>query len=383
MNLITKYRSDVSVSTECDNISSEDIDLQPIEIDELAKDQQLFETAIQEMILQEDILAKLPEENRQSETVQVGLQLARRATIAGLGIDPDSDEGKVYIEEITSPVSTEDANKEGLSQKLLKGLKKIFETIMEKIKAFGAWVKKHATVFLKRAFNIIRQNTKFIVGALSAGSDLRLQLINLISTEDNQSSSNAFMVSPYVYDFINNDFIDLYRYFDNRFPILGLVNATRKQSESSPDQPVFFDTFKEWKESIYFPNQPKISTVKDLIGSYSTIGKLTEKERPLTTKILDQINQLEKYSERAEAKFDNWVKAFDQMSKTITELCDDILKSLSQPEHASNKVLIQHRMSVVTLSQTSIKLFNHGMKIIQHQKSFSEKLARNVKSLSR
>lgn len=383
MNLITKYRSDVSVSTECDNISSEDIDLQPIEIDELAKDQQLFETAIQEMTLQEDILAKLPEENKQSETVQVGLQLARRATIAGLGIDPDSDEGKVYIEEITSPVSTEDANKEGLSQKLLKGLKKIFETIMEKIKAFGVWVKKHATVFLKRAFNIIRQNTKFIVGALSAGSDLRLQLINLISTEDNQSSSNAFMVSPYVYDFINNDFIDLYRYFDNRFPILGLVNATRKQSESSPDQPVFFDTFKEWKESIYFPNQPKISTVKDLIGSYSTIGKLTEKERPLTTKILDQINQLEKYSERAEAKFDNWTKAFDQMSKTITELCDDILKSLSQPEHASNKVLIQHRMSVVTLSQTSIKLFNHGMKIIQHQKSFSEKLARNVKSLSR
>nr|DAX21004.1 MAG TPA: hypothetical protein [Caudoviricetes sp.] len=383
MNLITKYRSDVSVSTECDNISSEDIDLQPIEIDELAKDQQLFETAIQEMTLQEDILAKLPEENKQSETVQVGLQLARRATIAGLGIDPDSDEGKVYIEEITSPVSTEDANKEGLSQKLLKGLKKIFETIMEKIKAFGVWVKKHATIFLKRAFNIIRQNTKFIVGALSAGSDLRLQLINLISTEDNQSSSNAFMVSPYVYDFINNDFIDLYRYFDNRFPILGLVNATRKQSESSPDQPVFFDTFKEWKESIYFPNQPKISTVKDLIGSYSTIGKLTEKERPLTTKILDQINQLEKYSERAEAKFDNWVKTFDQMSKTITELCDDILKSLSQPEHASNKVLIQHRMSVVTLSQTSIKLFNHGMKIIQHQKLFSEKLARNVKSLSR
>jgi hypothetical protein len=383
MNLITKYRSDVSVSTECDNISSEDIDLQPIEIDELAKDQQLFETAIQEMTLQEDILAKLPEENKQSETVQVGLQLARRATITGLGIDPDSDEGKVYIEEITSPVSTEDANKEGLSQKLLKGLKKIFETIMEKIKAFGVWVKKHATVFLKRAFNIIRQNTKFIVGALSAGSDLRLQLINLISTEDNQLSSNAFMVSPYVYDFINNDFIDLYRYFDNRFPILGLVNATRKQSESSPDQPVFFDTFKEWKESIYFPNQPKISTVKDLIGSYSTIGKLTEKERPLTIKILDQINQFEKYNERAEAKFDNWTKAFDQMSKTITELCDDILKSLSQPEHASNKVLIQHRMSVVTLSQTSIKLFNHGMKIIQHQKSFSEKLARNVKSLSR
>ena len=383
MSLITKYRKPVSVSEESINSSIEEIDIQPVKIDELDRDHQLMETAIQEMALQEDILAKLPEENKQSETVQVGLQLARRATIAGLGIDPDSDEGKAYIEEITSPVSTEDANKEGLSQKLLKGLKKIFETIMEKIKAFGAWVKKHATVFLKRAFNIIRQNTKFIVGALSAGSDLRLQLINLISTEDNQLSSNAFMVSPYVYDFINNDFIDLYRYFDNRFSILGLVNATRKQAESSPDQPVFFDAFKEWKESIYFPNQPKISTVKDLIGSYSTIGKLTEKERPLTTKILDQINQLEKYSERAEAKFDNWTKAFDQMSKTITELCDDILKSLSQPEHASNKVLIQHRMSVVTLSQTSIKLFNHGMKIIQHQKSFSEKLARNVKSLSR
>ena len=383
MNLITKYRSDVSVSTECDNISSEDIDLQPIEIDELAKDQQLFETAIQEMTLQENVLAQLPEEDKQSETVQTALQLARRATVAGLSIDPESDEGKAYIEEITSPVSTEDANKEGFGQKLLKGLKKIFETIMEKIKAFGVWIKKHATVFFKRSCNIIRNNSKFIVGALYAGNDLRLQLINLISTEDNQSSSNAFMVSPYVYDFINNDFIDLYRYFDNRLPVLSLISAFRKHYESSPDQPAFLHEFKEWKESIYFPNQSNITTVEGLVRSNTMIGKFTEKERPITTKILDQINQLEKYSEHAESKFDDWAKAFDQMSKTITDLCNDILKTLPQPEHASNQVLRQYRMGITGLSQVTTKMFNHGMKIIQHQKTFSEQLVRHVKSLSR
>lgn len=383
MNLITKYRSAVSVSTECDNISFEDIDLQPVEIDELAKDQQLFETAIQEMTLQENVLDQLPEEEKQSETVKTGLQLARRATIAGLGIDPEGDEGKAYIEEITSPVSTEDANKEGLSQKLIKGLKKIFETIMEKIKAFGAWIKKHATIFFKQSCSIIRKNSQFIVGAISAGSDMKQQLINFISTEDNQSSSNTLMVSPYVYDFINHDFIDLHRYFDNRLPILSLLNSIRKQFDTSPDQPLRFDTFKEWKESIYLPNQANVKSLEDLTRSQMMIGRFTEKERPITVHILDQIKQLEKYSENAEAKFDNWTKAFEQISKTITDLCDDIVKVLSHPEQSSNLTLSQYRLGITMLSQISTKLFNHGMKVIQHQKAFSEKLARNVKSLSR
>lgn len=383
MSLITKYRSPETITEESHIASLEELELLPTQLDGLSQDQKRLETAIQEMEVQETVLSNFPEEDKQSETVQAGLQLARRAMIVGLGIDPESEEGKEYIEEFTSPVSTEDANKEGLGQKLIKGLKKIFETIMEKIKAFGAWIKKHATIFFKRSCNIIRKNSQFIIGALSAGSDLRLQLINLISTEDNQSSSDGFMISPYVYDFNNNDFIDLYRYFDNHLPVLSLISSIRKQYESSPNQPMLFHEFKEWKESVYFPNQSNIKTIEGLIRSHVTIGKFTEKERPLTVKILDQIKQLEKYSERAEAKFDSWTKAFDQMSKTITELCDDIIKALSQPEQASNQVLGQYRMGVTILSQISTKLFNHGMKIIQHQKAFSEKLARNVKSLNR
>ena len=363
--------------------SLEQMDSLLTQIDELGQDQKRLETAIQEMEVQETVLSNLPEEDKQSETVQSGLQLARRAVITGLGIDPESEEGKEYIEEITSPVSTEDANKEGLGQKLIQGLKKIFETIMEKIKAFGAWVKKHATVFFKRSCAIIRKNSQFIVGAISAGSDMKQQLINFISTEDSQSSSNALMVSPYVYDFINNDFIDLHRYFDNRLPILSLLNAIRKQFETSPDQPLKFDTFKEWKESIYLPNQANVKTLEDLTRSQMMIGRFTEKERPITVHILDQIKQLEKYSENAEAKFDNWKKAFEQINTTITDLCDDIIKVLSQPDQSSNLTLSQYRLGITMLSQISTKLFNQGMKAIQHQKTFSEKLAKSVKSLSR
>lgn len=363
--------------------SLEQMDTLSTQIDELGQDQKRLETAIQEMEVQETVLSNLPEEDKQSETVQTGLQLARRAVITGLGIDPESEEGKEYIGEITSPVSTEDANKEGLGQKLIQGLKKIFETIVEKIKAFGAWVKKHATVFFKRSCEIIRKNSQFIVGAISAGSDMKQQLINFISTEDSQSSSNALMVSPYVYDFINNDFIDLHRYFDNRLPILSLLNAIRKQFETSPDQPLKFDTFKEWKESIYLPNQANVKTLEDLTRSQMMIGRFTEKERPITVHILDQIKQLEKYSENAEAKFDNWKKAFEQINTTITDLCDDIIKVLSQPEQSSNLTLSQYRLGITMLSQISTKLFNQGMKVIQHQKTFSEKLAKSVKSLSR
>lgn len=383
MSLITKYRKPLSVSKESINVSVEEIDIQPVSLDELDRDHQLMETAIREMTLQEDILAQLPEEDQRSETVQTALQLARRATVAGLGIDPESEEGKEYIEEITSPVSTEDANKEGLSQKLIKGLKKIFETIMEKIKAFGAWIKKHATIFFKQSCSIIRKNSQFIIGAISAGSDMKQQLINFISTEDNQSSSNTLMVSPYVYDFINHDFIDLHRYFDNRLPILSLLNSIRKQFDTSPDQPLRFDTFKEWKESIYLPNQANVKTLEDLTRSQMMIGRFTEKERPITVQILDQVKQLEKYSENAETKFDNWTKAFEQISKTITDLCDDIVKILSHPDQSSDLTLSQYRLGITMLSQISTKMFNQGMKVIQHQKTFSEKLAKNVKSLSR
>nr|DAN24788.1 MAG TPA: hypothetical protein [Caudoviricetes sp.] len=383
MSLITKYRSPETITEEYHIASLEELELLPTQLDGLGQDQKRLETAIQEMEIQETVLSNFPEEDKQSETVQAGLQLARRAMIVGLGIDPESEEGKEYIEEFTSPVSTEDANKEGLGQKLIKGLKKIFETIMEKIKAFGAWIKKYATIFFKRTCSIIRKNSQFIIGALSAGSDLRLQLINLISTEDNQSSSDGFMVSPYVYDFINHDFIDLHRYFDNRLPILSLLNSIRKQFDASPDQPLRFDTFKEWKESIYLPNQANVKTLEDLTRSQMMIGRFTEKERPITVHILDQIKQLEKYSENAEAKFDNWTKAFEQISKTIIDLCDDIVKVLSQPDQSSNLTLSQYRLGITMLSQISTKMFNQGMKIIQYQKTFSEKLARNVKSLSR
>jgi len=383
MSLITKYRSPEIITEESRITSLEELELLPTQLDRLGQDQKRLETAIQEMEIQETVLSNFPEEDKQSETVQTGLQLARRAMIVGLGIDPESEEGKEYIEEFTSPVSTEDTNKEGLGQKLIKGLKKIFETIMEKIKAFGAWIKKHATVFFKRTCSIIRKNSQFIIGALSAGSDLRLQLINLISTEDNQSSSDGFMVSPYVYDFINHDFIDLHRYFDNRLPILSLLNSIRKQFDTSPDQPLRFDTFKEWKESIYLPNQANVKTLEDLTRGQMMIGRFTEKERPITVHILDQIKQLEKYSENTETKFDNWTKAFEQISKTITDLCDDIVKVLSQPDQSSNLTLSQYRLGITMLSQISTKLFNHGMKIIQHQKTFSEKLAKSVKLLSR
>ena len=383
MSLITKYRSPETITEESHITSLEELELLPTQLDGLGQDQKRLETAIQEMEIQETVLSNFPEEDRQSETVQAGLQLARRAMIVGLGIDPESEEGKEYIEEFTSPVSTEDTNKEGLGQKLIKGLKKIFETIMEKIKAFGAWIKKHATIFFKQSCIIIRKNAQFIVGAISAGSDMKQQLINFISTEDSQSSSNTLMVSPYVYDFINHDFIDLHCYFDNRLPVLSLLNSIRKQFDTSPDQPLRFDTFKEWKESIYLPNQANVKTLEDLTRSQMMIGRFTEKERPITVHILDQIKQLEKYSENAEAKFDNWTKAFEQISKTITDLCDDIVKVLSHPDQSSNLTLSQYRLGIMMLSQISTKLFNHGMKIIQHQKSFSEKLTRNVKSLSR
>lgn len=150
MNLLKKYEVSTEDHGTFEEISEEDIavaleelDERLEEIEEASNDAERLNTAAKEIELQDELKESLTAEHEGElpESVQVGLQLARRATVASLGVDPNSEEGEAAITEVTDPVSTEgDDDKQTFSKKLIEGIKKTFRVIFEKIVAGFQWL---------------------------------------------------------------------------------------------------------------------------------------------------------------------------------------------------------------------------------------------------
>ena len=159
MNLINKY---VSVSLECDlpNETESVAEIDTVEMDRIAQriDQGIGELEeindeydrvraahdafiTQNTIIQE--IASTHEDNQLTEGEQVLAQAGRHALINSLGIDPNSEEGQSYIEEVTAtPVSVEDAEKQGLGKRLVESIKNGLKWVLAKITEFGRFIKK-------------------------------------------------------------------------------------------------------------------------------------------------------------------------------------------------------------------------------------------------
>ena len=159
MNLLNKYGvSTESVQTE---LSMEEIavaieeaeealaeaETQEDEIQEENQNVERLETAAKEIELQNEVAQNLVEDREDgklTETEQTALQLARRATVAGLGIDPESEEGDEAISEVTdTPAETAATeaidDKETFLKKVVAGAKKALTWLFEKIGNFFAW----------------------------------------------------------------------------------------------------------------------------------------------------------------------------------------------------------------------------------------------------
>lgn len=150
MNLLKKYEVSTEdhgtfeeISEESIAVALEELDERLGEIEDASNDVERLNTAAKEIELQDEIKESLTAEHEGElpESVQVGLQLARRATVASLGVDPNSEEGEAAINEVTDPVSTEgDDDKQTFSKKLIEGIKKTFRVIFEKIVAGFQWL---------------------------------------------------------------------------------------------------------------------------------------------------------------------------------------------------------------------------------------------------
>ena len=155
MNLLNKY----SVSTESVNpfitASLEEINVAIEEMEEILEDseeqqeeiheadQELdrLETARQSVELQDQVVQSIVsdrEDGKLTEQEQVLAQVNRRSIVASLGIDPESEEGKEYVEEVTDePVSTEAMdNKNSFINKLVEGAKEALRLLVQKVGNF-------------------------------------------------------------------------------------------------------------------------------------------------------------------------------------------------------------------------------------------------------
>lgn len=159
MNLLNKYgvsteslqtefsMEEIAVAIEEAEEALAEAETQEDEIQEENQNVERLETAAKEIELQNEVAQNLVEDREDgklTETEQTALQLARRATVAGLGIDPESEEGDEAISEVTdTPAETAATeamdDKETFLKKVVAGAKKALAWLFEKIGNFFAW----------------------------------------------------------------------------------------------------------------------------------------------------------------------------------------------------------------------------------------------------
>ena len=159
MNLLNKYgvstesvqadlsMEEIAVAIEEAEEALAEAETQEDEIQEENQNVERLETAAKEIELQNEVAQNLVEDREDgklTETEQTALQLARRATVAGLGIDPESEEGDEAISEVTdTPAETAATeamdDKETFLKKVVAGAKKALTWLFEKIGNFFAW----------------------------------------------------------------------------------------------------------------------------------------------------------------------------------------------------------------------------------------------------
>nr|DAY32562.1 MAG TPA: hypothetical protein [Caudoviricetes sp.] len=157
MNLLNKYATDVSVegvnpfehaALETIALAIEEME-EVLEVAEQAQDEiedanqeaERLERARDSEELNNQVIEGIVaerEDGKLTEQEQALAQVNRAAVVSSLGIDPESEEGQEYIEEVTDePISNEAMNdKDSFIGKLIDGAKKALQFIVKKVKEF-------------------------------------------------------------------------------------------------------------------------------------------------------------------------------------------------------------------------------------------------------
>nr|DAJ18716.1 MAG TPA: hypothetical protein [Myoviridae sp. ctRUJ25] len=400
MNLINKY---VSVSMECDvpNETESVTEVDTVEMDRIAQhiDQGIGELEeindeydqvraahdafiAQNTIIQE--IASTREDNQLTEGEQVLAQAGRHALINSLGVDPNSEEGQSYIEEVTTtPISMEDAEKQGLGKRLVESIKNGLKWVLAKITEFGRFIKKVLSNVFGRLFKETKENIDNTLLVLNENHEAYKVLLEQPAKEDANGSNDSILMSNYVWDYYKNDFINLNTLANSRVDFYDVAAWLRDTIEKikgdvhlEEKEGVSLAQYPKQNNKVYIPNQGEV-VIRNVFNNHSLLD-IKEESKPLTQVMINALKQLREYSAEAEAKFNSWEKAFDQYQSNIESLANDAMKRTDE--------MIDSRIKSATdllrmLTVRTLKYNQLSTKIAKAQHAFSKKVNRVVESI--
>lgn len=400
MNLINKY---VSVSMECDvpNETESVTEVDTVEMDRIAQriDQGIGELEeindeydrvraahdafiAQNTIIQE--IASTREDNQLTEGEQTLAQAGRHAIISSLGVDPNSEEGQSYIEEVTPPpISMEDAEKQGLGKRLVESIKNGLKWVLAKITEFGRFIKKVLSNVFGRLFKETKENIDNTLLVLNENHEAYKVLLEQPAKEDVNGSNDGLLMSSYVWDYHKNDFINLNTLANSRVDFYDVVAWLRDTIEKikSDDhleekEIISLAQYPKQNNKIYIPNQGEVS-IRNVFNNHSLLD-IKEESKPLNQTMINALKQLREYSAEAEAKFNSWEKAFDQYQSNIESMVNQAMKRTDE--------MVDSRIKSATdllrmLTVRTLKYNQLSTKIAKAQHAFSKKINRVVESV--
>lgn len=328
MNLLNKYgvstesvqtelsMEEIAVAIEEADEALADAETQEDEIQEENQNVERLETAAKEIELQNEVAQNLVEDREDgklTETEQTALQLARRATVAGLGIDPESEEGDEAISEVTdTPAETAATeatdDKETFLKKVVKGAKKALAWLFEKIGNFFSWA--------LQALNKIGNGAKAKYAKL-------LKALEAAKPEDEAAFIKA--QEEYKFDITNKRDVAVLAGVTKDAKIIGLNEAQR------------------YYANVYQRDAKIIDEITSLTSGVS-LNNLSE----TTTKLKAATDALAKAGTEAQQRFLNTAKEHLK-ALTIEEakkLASDSLKNIDGYTKAVDKMINQYRASV-------------------------------------
>lgn len=400
MNLINKY---VSVSMECDlpNETESVTEVDTVEMDRIAQriDQGIGELEeindeydrvraahdtfiAQNTIIQE--IASTREDHQLTEGEQVLAQAGRHALINSLGVDPNSEEGQSYIEEVTAtPVSVEDAEKQGLGKRLLESVKNGLKWILSKLAEFGKYLKKVLSKVFGRLFKETSKNVEETLLVLNENHEAYKILLEQPAKEDSNGSSEGIMVSNYVWDYKEKDFINLDKLANARLDFYDVVAWLRKEIDQAKDSDhleenvtTSFAHYPKANNKIYIPNQGEVP-VRNVFNNYNLLD-IKEESKPLDQTIINALKQLQQYSKAADEKFQRWEEAFDTYQSNLENLANDVISGTIEVEDSRVKTAVD----LLRMTTMRVLKFNQlSTRVAKAQHAFSKKINRTVKSV--
>lgn len=400
MNILNKY----IISQECDiqNETEEVVEVDTTELDETAKriDEGIGElqevndevdrlrVAQDNLQLQNQVMSTIVsdrEDGKLTEQEQVLAQVGRRAIVSSLGIDPDSEEGQEYVEEIdSSPIATEDAEQQGLGKRLLETVKNGFKWILEKLSSFGQYIKETLSKVFGNLFKGTKKNVEETLLVLNENHEAYKVLTEGVAKEDNVSSDERIMMSNLVWDYTKRDFINLNALADSRLSFYELVDwlgseIKRSDSLTSPsdDLVASLSRYPNANKTIYIPNNPS-ATFKNIFNNISVFD-VTEDKKPIDMSMIQALSKLAQYSDAADNKFNLWAKAFGDYQDQVKKFANEVAEEAVDTNRAGVKSAID--MLRITAVQC-IKYYNLSVKIAKAQHAFSKEINRAVKSVS-